>query len=162
MKKLNFVLAFTMIASFASFSTFSQEKKLILSYSVGFQAGWSDLRIYSDRTIEHSELICCPPTKQIQNEKPLSVDQYQKLQNLITNIVENQVPFVKKTNMPLGLGYKNGSLSIYENDEEIIVKQLLRTEVDHGEIFYINSAEANELENWLYSLVMVENTLELF
>lgn len=162
MKIFKFILAFSITLSFISLSTYAQEKALILDYSVGFQAGWSTLHIFSDGSIEHLERVCCPPIEQPVSEKPLTESQFKELKNLIAEIIAHPEPVLKKNNVSFAFGYNIGTLYIYTVDGQIIVKQLIRTELGHGDILYIDNLEARELEKWVYSLGMVQNKLELF
>jgi hypothetical protein len=154
------ILFAVLVLALSPASQASPKKDLLLSYSAGFQAGWSTLEIYADGSVKHTERVCCPPHDEPQSEKSLSVRSVSELKDLISNLESDSSDVVDKKNVEMGLGYRNGELTVYDGETKLLVKQYSRKTTNRGSIYYIDSKSADKLEAWVYDLDMVQNQLQ--
>lgn len=114
----------------------------ILDYDVGFQAGRSYLKIYDDGTIEHQELVCCPPHKVPVTEKPLAPDDVRKLQSAIRQLAAAPL---KSEPVEVSMGSRSGYLKVFgAQAQEVVVRQIDRT-LDSGVYTYNTSPAVKDV-----------------
>ena len=144
------------------FGAMAQTKPL-LEYEAGFQAGHTKLTILSDGKTIREEMVCCPPTTHGVKSRALTSAELNDFKNVIQKIASDNTSPMKKKNVAFGLGYRNGSLSIYAADgKKMLVEELARHQTSSGDITYLATPAAVRLEKLLYILGMTNNQLEIF